>query len=50
VDRTLNISWEDPTALAGRARESSGVDFLRAIVAGELPKAPIQELLGFSLD
>jgi uncharacterized protein (TIGR00369 family) len=50
TDRRLSVSWEDPSALATRARESTGVDFLRAIVAGELPKAPIQELLGFSLD
>ena len=49
TDRTLSVAWEDPSALAMRARETSGVDFLRAIVAGELPKAPIQELLGFSL-
>ena len=27
----------------------TGLAFLRAIVAGELPKAPIQELLGFEL-
>jgi uncharacterized protein (TIGR00369 family) len=50
AERTLSISWEDPAGLAARARESSGVDFLKAIVSGELPKAPIQELLGFSLD
>jgi uncharacterized protein (TIGR00369 family) len=50
ADRNLSISWEDPTQLAARARDSSGVDFLRAIVARELPMAPIQELLGFSLD
>ena len=50
ADRTLTVSWEDPTGLAARAGASSGVDFLRAIIAGELPPAPIQELLGFSLD
>jgi uncharacterized protein (TIGR00369 family) len=50
VERTLSISWQDPAGLAARAAESSGVDFLRAIVAGELPPAPIQDLLGFSLD
>jgi uncharacterized protein (TIGR00369 family) len=50
VERTLSITWQDPAALAARAAENSGVEFLRAIVAGELPKAPIQELLGFSLD
>jgi uncharacterized protein (TIGR00369 family) len=49
ADRTLTISWEDPGELAARAHGSSGVDFLRAIVAGELPRAPIQDLLGFDL-
>src|SRR5215213_1268158 len=49
-DRTLTVSWDDPAELAARAGSSSGLEFLRAIVAGELPKAPIQELLGFSLD
>ncbi len=48
-DRTVTVSWSDPSELAGRAAALSGVDFLRAIVAGELPKAPIQELLGFEL-
>ena len=49
AERTLTISWHDPAELAARARESSGVEFLRAIVAGELPPAPIQSLLGFRL-
>ena len=50
AERTLTVTWRDPTELAGRARDSSGLDFLRAIISGELPTAPIQELLGFSLD
>jgi uncharacterized protein (TIGR00369 family) len=49
-DRTLTVSWQDPAELAARARSASGLEFLQAIVAGELPMAPIQELLGFSLD
>jgi uncharacterized protein (TIGR00369 family) len=49
-DRTLTVSWQDPGELAARARSASGLEFLQAIVAGELPTAPIQELLGFSLD
>lgn len=49
-DRSRTVRWEDPAALAQRARELSGIEFLRAIVDGELPSAPIQELLGFSLD
>ena len=44
------MTWQDPRGLAARATEGSGLEFLRAIVSGELPKAPIQELLGFELD
>jgi uncharacterized protein (TIGR00369 family) len=50
AERTLTVTWGDPTELAGRARDSSGLDFLRGIISGELPTAPIQELLGVSLD
>jgi uncharacterized protein (TIGR00369 family) len=49
TDRKLTISWEDPSELAARAHGSGGLDFLRAIAAGELPRAPIQDLLGFDL-
>ncbi len=49
TERTLTISWQDPNELAARAHGSSGIDFLRAIAAGELPRAPIQDLLGFDL-
>ena len=45
----LKISWEDPKELAARAHGSSGLDFLRAIASGDLPRAPIQDLLGFDL-
>jgi uncharacterized protein (TIGR00369 family) len=49
ADRTLHVSWDDPMELAGRAPSLSGLEFLRAIVAGDLPPAPIQQLLGFRL-
>jgi uncharacterized protein (TIGR00369 family) len=49
ADRTLTVRWEDPAELAARAGSSTGLEFLRAIVAGELPPAPIQSLLGFRL-
>jgi uncharacterized protein (TIGR00369 family) len=39
----------DATLLAERARASAGIDFLRAIRDGELPPAPIQDVLGFTL-
>jgi len=50
ADRTLTVTWQDPAELAGHARTGTGLEFLRAIVAGQLPKAPIQELLGFELE
>jgi uncharacterized protein (TIGR00369 family) len=49
ADRTLTVSWGDPAALAARAPEMTGLEFLRAIIAGDLPKAPIQSLLGFEI-
>jgi uncharacterized protein (TIGR00369 family) len=49
ADRTLTISWEDPAELAARAHGSGGLDFLRLIASGELPRAPIQDLVGFDL-
>jgi uncharacterized protein (TIGR00369 family) len=49
VERRLTVDWEDPAALAGQAREMAGIDFLRALVDGDLPRAPIQRLMGFEL-
>jgi uncharacterized protein (TIGR00369 family) len=50
AERSLTVTWQDPRGLAARATEGSGLEFLRAIISGELPKAPIQELLGFELE
>jgi uncharacterized protein (TIGR00369 family) len=49
AERTLTVTWRDPAELAEQAPTMTGLEFLRAIVAGELPKAPIQDLLGFEL-
>ena len=43
------VAWDDPAALAERGRESSGLEFLQAIVDGELPAPPIARLLGMRL-
>ncbi len=45
----LAIGWQDPAALAERARAMPGREFLEAIRDGLLPAAPIQELMGFRL-
>jgi uncharacterized protein (TIGR00369 family) len=49
ADRTLTVSWEDPAELARRGGGSTGVELLRAMAAGDLPRAPIQSLIGFEL-
>jgi uncharacterized protein (TIGR00369 family) len=49
ADRELTVSWEDPAELVKHGGGSTGVELLRAMVAGELPRAPIQSLIGFEL-
>ena len=44
--RTRTITWEDPVASAQRGLELSGLDYLRAMMAGELPSPPIAATLG----
>ncbi len=43
----MGVPGTDPRALAARGRELSGIDYVRAIFAGELPPPPIATLLGF---
>ena len=47
--REKTVTWDDPmeTALAGR--DLAGLDFLRAMIAGEVPGPPIANLLGMAL-
>ncbi len=45
--RTRMVAWEDPAAGAGAAAEMSGLEYLRAIARGELPAAPMADLLSF---
>ena len=47
--RTRTISWEDPRALAEAARGLSGLEYLRKIVSGELPRPPMGALMDFGL-
>ena len=47
--RTLTITWNDPLATASGAAGRSGLEFLRAIIDGQVPPPPIGETLGFSL-
>jgi uncharacterized protein (TIGR00369 family) len=47
--RTRTISWEDPRAMALAGRGLSGLEYLRKIVAGELPRPPIGALMNFNI-
>ena len=47
--RTRSYSWADPLALAAKAREMTGLDFIQAIIRGDLPQPPIAQTLGFRL-
>lgn len=43
--RTRTFTWEDPLELAAGMRGRTGLEFLRAMVAGELPPPPIMRLM-----
>ena len=47
--RNIVVTWDDPMVGAKAARNMRGLDFLRAIVEGEIPPPPISKLLGFKL-
>jgi len=49
TQRARTIEWQDPGATASGAAGKSGIAFLRAILDGSLPPAPIQATLGFDL-
>lgn len=46
TERTRTITWVDPVPTAERGLELSGLDYLRAMMAGELPPPPIAVTLG----
>jgi uncharacterized protein (TIGR00369 family) len=47
--RSRTVSWSDPLPLAAARRGSSGLEFFRAIAAGQLPQPPMYRLLGFHI-
>ena len=47
--RTRTVSWEDPKALAEAARGLTGIEFLKKVAAGDLPRPPISALMNFGL-
>jgi uncharacterized protein (TIGR00369 family) len=47
--RTRTITWQDPLTTAAGAAGRTGIAFLRAILDGAIPPAPIQATVGFDL-
>ena len=45
--RTRTVNWEDPKPGSEAAKTMSGLEYLRAIARGELPGAPLADLMGF---
>ncbi|GAB2994809.1 PaaI family thioesterase [Mycobacterium bourgelatii] len=50
TDRTRVIEWADPAITASAARSRIGLEFLQAMVDGELPPPPIMQTLGARLE
>lgn len=47
TERTRTHVWDDPRPVAAEAMNRSGLEFLEAMAAGELPPPPIMSTLGF---
>jgi uncharacterized protein (TIGR00369 family) len=48
-DRSLTVIWEDPLISAAALSSLSGLDFVRAMIAGSIPPPPIGQLIGMRL-
>jgi uncharacterized protein (TIGR00369 family) len=47
--RTRTIEWQDPVDGAQRGMRMSGLEYMHALIAGEIPPPPIALSLGFTL-
>ena len=47
--RSRTFTWEDPAASVEAAAGWSGLEYMQAIVSGEIPQPPIARLLGFGV-
>ena len=47
--RTRQLTWQDPVASAALGAGKSGLEYVRAIQAGEIPPPPIAVVMNFSI-
>ncbi|MFF4353618.1 PaaI family thioesterase [Streptomyces sp. NPDC001530] len=50
MERSRTYDWEDPTISAAAVGQSSGLEFLREILAARVPSPPIGATLGIALE
>ena len=50
MNRTRTVTWSNPSLGMAAAHSLSGIDYMRAIIAGEAPAPPLARLLGFELE
>jgi uncharacterized protein (TIGR00369 family) len=46
--RTRDLTWQDPVPTAAAGAEMAGIDYMRALIAGQLPPPPIAVTMRFS--
>ncbi len=49
TQRRRTVTWSDPKAAAAEGRGLAGIDYLRAMMEGRLPRPPVTALLGIGL-
>jgi uncharacterized protein (TIGR00369 family) len=47
--RSRTVDWEDPHEMAAKGQAMAGLDYLRAMITGEIPAPPIIKLMGISM-
>jgi uncharacterized protein (TIGR00369 family) len=48
ITRRRELVWQDPMPSAAKGAELSGLDYIRALIAGEIPPPPIGVTLNFT--
>ena len=49
-DRRRAVAWQDPLIGAALALEMTGLDYLRAVADGDIPRPPVAALLGMGIE
>jgi uncharacterized protein (TIGR00369 family) len=49
TSKSRTITWQDPTVSAAAGAQMSGLDYVRAMQAGEVPPPPIAVVMNFSI-